>query len=111
MTLIRGIVGVATCIKAIEGAAVIGIKPEPELDPLGQIRIRDKVAAERDQAGVAIRNSGFRSVRFEAAGGDKWTPKKPCSTPVPQLDLIPRRPTQRPLFGARSHGDRPSRTR
>ena len=68
MYLISRVVGVATRIKGVEGAPVVVIEGKAELDPLGQIRIRNEVATERDHAGMAIGDSGLRCIGFEAAG-------------------------------------------
>lgn len=40
-------------IAAIEATAVIGVQRQPEPDAPGQIRIRDKMASERNQVGIA----------------------------------------------------------
>ena len=48
MHLISRVVGVAAGIKGVEGAPVVVIEGKAELDPLGQIRIRNKVATERN---------------------------------------------------------------
>src|SRR5216683_5843741 len=69
MHLISRVVGVAPRIKGVEGAPVVVIEGKAELDPLGQIRIRNEVATERDHAGMAIGDSG-RCIGFEAAGSD-----------------------------------------
>src|ERR1700736_1675200 len=68
--LISRVVGVAAGIKGVEGAPVVVIERKAELDPLGQIRIRNKVATERNQAGIAIGDGGLRCIGLEAAGSD-----------------------------------------
>src|SRR5258708_32030745 len=70
MHLIGRVVGVAAGIKGVEGAPVVVIEGKAELDPLGQIRIRNKVATERNQAGIAIGDGGLRGIGLEAAGSD-----------------------------------------
>src|ERR1700680_3900404 len=70
MHLISRVVGVAAGIKGVEGAPVVVIEGKAELDPLGQIRIRNKVATERNQAGIAIGDGRLRCIGFEAAGND-----------------------------------------
>src|SRR5262245_392148 len=44
MHLISRVVGVAARIKGVKGAPVIVIEGKAELDPLGQVRIRNEVA-------------------------------------------------------------------
>src|SRR5260370_5441514 len=70
MHLISRVVGVAAGIKGVEGAPVVVIEGKAELDPLGQIRIRNKVATEGNQAGIAIGDGGLRCIGLEAAGSD-----------------------------------------
>src|ERR1700724_4197259 len=70
MQLISRGVGVAAGIKSVESAPVVVIKGKAELYPLGQIRIRNKVATERNQAGIATRDGGLRCIGLEAAGSN-----------------------------------------
>src|ERR1700731_4563694 len=70
MHLISRVVGVAAGIKGVEGAPVVVIEGQAELDPLRQIRIRNKVATERNQAGIAIGDGDLRCIGLKAAGSD-----------------------------------------
>src|SRR6266436_1476455 len=70
MHLISRVVGVAAGIKGVEGASVVVIEGKAELDPIGQIRIRNKVATERNQAGIAIGDGSLRRIGLKAAGSD-----------------------------------------
>ena len=67
--LVCGVVGIAACIESIERASIVAIEGEAKRDPLWQVRIRDEVAAERDQVGIPIGNDGLRRIGFEAARG------------------------------------------
>src|ERR1700737_3867896 len=70
MHLISRVVGVAAGLKGVEGAPVVGIEGEGEVEPLGQSRIGNKRAAKRNQAGIAIGDGGLRGIGLEAAGSD-----------------------------------------
>src|SRR6266851_10206197 len=70
MHLISRVVRVAARIKGVKGATVVVIEGKAELEPLGQIRIRNKVATESNQAGIAIGDGGLRCIGLEAAGSD-----------------------------------------
>src|SRR6202047_1480024 len=70
MHLISRVVGGAAPSRGVKGATVGVIEGKAELDPLGQIRIRNKVATERKQAGIAIGDGGLRCIGLEAAGSD-----------------------------------------
>src|SRR5260370_9930600 len=71
MQLIFGVVGVAARIESVERAPVVAIKRETQLYALRQVRVRDEMAAERDQAGITVDNGGLRRSGFEPARGDK----------------------------------------
>jgi hypothetical protein len=75
--IISRVVGVATCIKGVEGAPVVVIEGKAELYPPGQIWIRNKVATERNQAGIAIGDGGLRCIGLEAASSDSRPSKDP----------------------------------
>ena len=70
MHLIFGVVGVAARIESVERAPVVAIKRETQLYALRQVRVRDEMAAERDQAGITVDNGGLRRSGFEPARGD-----------------------------------------
>src|SRR5580700_3095858 len=67
------IVRVTAGVEAIEGAPVIAIERQAELDALRQVRVGDELTAERDEAGDAVRDGGFRRVGLEATGCDDRT--------------------------------------
>ena len=70
MHLIIRVIDIATRIKGVESAPVVVIEGKAELDPLGQIRIRNKVATERYEAGITIGDGGLSCIGLEAAGSD-----------------------------------------
>src|SRR5260370_28927350 len=70
MHLISRVVRVAARIKGVKGATVVVIEGKAERDPLGQIRIRNKVATERNQAGIAIGDGRLRCIGLKATGSD-----------------------------------------
>src|ERR1700720_1464756 len=70
MHLIFGVVGVAARIESVERAPVVAIKRETQLDALRQVRVRDEMAAEGDQAGITVDNGGLCRSGFEPARGD-----------------------------------------
>ena len=55
-------------VAAVETAAVVGVKRQPEPDALGQIRIRDKMTPERNQVSIAVGNDFFGAFGVEPSG-------------------------------------------
>ncbi len=55
-------------VAAVETAAVIGVKRQPEPDAPGQIWIRDKMTSERHQVSVAFGNDFFGAFGVEPSG-------------------------------------------
>src|ERR1700722_3816036 len=71
--LVGRIVRVTAGVEAIEGAPVIAIERQAELDALRQVRGGAEWAAERDEAGDAVGDGGLRRVGLEAAGRNDRT--------------------------------------
>src|ERR1700758_5291568 len=65
------IVRVAVRVAAVEGRAVVAVERQAVAQPLGQIRVGDEMAAERDEGGIPGGDDDFRRVRREAAGRDQ----------------------------------------
>src|ERR1700735_1254170 len=65
--LVGRIVRVTAGIEAIEGAPVIAIERQAELDALRQVRVGDELTAKSDEAGDAVGDGGLGRVGLEAA--------------------------------------------
>jgi len=52
-----------------------GFNGKAELDPLGQVGIRNEVATEGDQAGIAMGNACLGRVGVEPTGRDNRSPE------------------------------------
>jgi hypothetical protein len=68
--LVETVVGIADLGAAEETVADIAVQRPPFAETFRQVRVRDEVAAEGDQVGVASLKNGFRRLRREAACGD-----------------------------------------
>src|SRR5579864_7800172 len=68
--LMERIVGVAHFGATKERRPVICIEWQLAAQSLRQIRVRDEVAAECDEVGIAIDEDRFRRIGLETTGGD-----------------------------------------
>ena len=65
------VVSVAARVAAVEGRPVVAVERQALAQPLGQIRVGDEVASERDEVGISGGDDGLRQSAVEAAGGDQ----------------------------------------
>src|SRR5258708_8378360 len=73
--LVSGVVGVAARVVAIEGATIVRIERQAEFDPFRQVGIRDEVATESDQAGIANGDARLSGVGIESASRNDRSPE------------------------------------
>ena len=59
---VEWVVGIAVGVAAVERLPIVGVERKPEFNPLGQVRIGDKMTTESDQIGVALLNNGLGGV-------------------------------------------------
>src|SRR3984957_1562732 len=71
--LVGRIIRVPAGIEAIEGAPVIAIERQAELDALRQVRVGDELTAERDEAGDTVGDGSLGRVGLEPAGRNDRT--------------------------------------
>jgi hypothetical protein len=94
--IVGGIVGVAPPIVAIESAAIIPVQGQAARNAVGQVRIRNEVATEGDQAGITAGDASFGRFGVEPTGGDNWSPEElapPAPRPVPAVPRLSHRPS------------------